>query len=164
MGLSVVETLVTIKADENETLTRKRTMTTAANLYDSLFNGKSSPMSEELQAEYDAATERAESNVASMSEDEKIAEFNRIMGRTMMTRFFVMNNGRKAVQYADKAAAIAHAKAVGGEVKTMQFEPQYTKAVGVRGGQERVREFGTRHAECSRKQAIADGVKWFEVR
>lgn len=56
-------------------------MNNAANLYDSLFNGKTAPLSDKLQAEFGEMTKQAESKVEAMTEDEKIAEFNRIMGR-----------------------------------------------------------------------------------
>jgi len=56
-------------------------MTNAANLYDSLFNAKTSPLNSDLQADLDAITEQAATNVAAMTEEQKIAEFNRIMGR-----------------------------------------------------------------------------------
>ena len=82
----------------------------------------------------------------------------------MNTRYFVIDGTRKAIQYANADAAREHAKSIGAIVKEMPFEPQYSKKVGVRGGQARVREFGTRHSDCSRQQADADGVKWFEVR
>ncbi len=54
---------------------------TANNLYDSLFNGKTKPLSSDLQKDDDALTAQLEQKIAQMSEEEKIAEFNRIMGR-----------------------------------------------------------------------------------
>jgi hypothetical protein len=49
-------------------------------MYDSLFNGKSRPLSAELQAEFNSLTEQAAAKVAAMTEEEKILEFSRIMG------------------------------------------------------------------------------------
>ena len=50
-------------------------------IYTSLFSNKNKPMSSENKAEFDKLTQQAEEKLATMSEDEKVAEFNRIMGR-----------------------------------------------------------------------------------
>lgn len=74
----------------------------------------------------------------------------------MKTRFYVMDGKRKCCQYADKVRAGEHAAGiVGGSVKELPFEPQYSKA-----GSNKV--LGVRHSTCSRQQADADGVKWYE--
>jgi hypothetical protein len=52
------------------------------NIYDSLFNGTVAPLSDELQAEYDRITKEAEAKVASMTEEEKRAKFDKMMGRS----------------------------------------------------------------------------------
>ena len=58
-------------------------MDRAKNLYDSLFNGKTAKphLSEETQAWLEEVDKQAEARIAAMTEEEKIAEFNRIMGR-----------------------------------------------------------------------------------
>lgn len=50
-------------------------------IYTSLFKNENKPMSSETKAERDKLTQQAEAKLAAMSEDEKAAEFDRIMGR-----------------------------------------------------------------------------------
>lgn len=53
----------------------------ANNLYDSLFNGKAKAPSKQVQDELESMNREIAAKVAAMSEEQKIAEFNRIMGR-----------------------------------------------------------------------------------
>lgn len=49
-------------------------------MYRQLFLGET-PLRKELQADAEAITKAAAEKVAAMTEEQKIAEFNRIMGR-----------------------------------------------------------------------------------
>lgn len=53
----------------------------ANNLYDSLFNGKVKAPSKQVQDELESMDREIAAKVAAMTEEQKIAEFNRIMGR-----------------------------------------------------------------------------------
>ena len=53
----------------------------ANNMYDSLFNGKVKAPSKQARDEMAKIDRETEAKVAAMTEEQKIAEFNRIMGR-----------------------------------------------------------------------------------
>ena len=53
----------------------------ANSLYDSLFNGKAKAPSEQVQDELEKMGREIAAKVAAMTDEQKIAEFNRIMGR-----------------------------------------------------------------------------------
>ncbi len=53
----------------------------ANNLYDSLFNGKANAPSKQACDELEKMGREIAAKVAAMTDEQKIAEFNRIMGR-----------------------------------------------------------------------------------
>lgn len=78
-----------IRADKRKTLSprdetmnmRNKTNDAAKNLYDSLFNGKTSSLPKHLQDELDAMERANDEKIAKMTDQERAAEFDRIMGR-----------------------------------------------------------------------------------
>ena len=55
-------------------------------MYDSLFNGSRKPLSNELQTEYDAMTQKLEAQIAKMSDKEKEIEWARIKAEPQATQ------------------------------------------------------------------------------